>query len=80
MASKYEERRPKQKNKRKGQTIADSDDSDDDFELDKSKQRSTANMEDICENLDIVKISGLFMMLLSNSYISQKAPEINKIS
>lgn len=37
-------------------------------------------MEDICESLDIVKISGLFMMLLSNSYISQKSPEIKKMT
>lgn len=32
-------------------------------------------MEDICEDLDIVKISGLFMVLLSNDFIKQNAPQ-----
>ena len=80
MVSKYEERQFKPAKKKKPKYGEDSDNSDDDFVLDKSVQCSTANMEDICENLDIVKISGLFMMLLSNSYISQKSPEIKKMT
>ena len=81
MVSKYEERQIKPAKKKKPRYgKGDSDDSDEDFVLDKSVQSSTANMEDICESLDIVKISGLFMMLLSNSYISQKSPEIKKMT
>ena len=67
LISKYEEK-PKLKKPKKPK---DSD-SDEEF-MEPKKQR--ASMEEICENLEIVRISSLFMVLLSNDYINHNAPQ-----
>jgi hypothetical protein len=45
----------------------------------KPKDRGSVELEEICASLDLNQISGLFMLLLSEDYINQNAPEKMKV-